>query len=182
MSRNTRRGLLVGAGTVLVAGCSGGDDEEPSGGNQPDEEPDAEADADNDGVPDSEDDYPNDDDLSTTLDEISDTRQIPEDEWYAIEFDISQPSTIQYQFTVREGPEIDVYLFSADEYQSYSDGERARFFGDGSVEEDVGGEAEITVESGEYRLVFDNTDFGSDPPANLDDDVAEVEFEVLAAR
>lgn len=114
MNQTTRRSLLGVTGTALLAGCGGSSDN--SGDQTPDagdeSTPTDRPDRDDDGVPDGEDEFPDDPDLSRVTDEVDDTRQLEEDEWYWYQYEFSSVGEISYDFVVRDGPEIDVYLFS----------------------------------------------------------------------
>lgn len=190
MSRKTRRAVLGAAGVTLLAGCSssGDDSDDPQnnvGGGPADEEetPTPRPDSDGDGVPDAEDDLPNDPDFSVESEIISDERNIPEDEWYYWTYEFDGETELSYQFTVREGPAIDAILTSESEYQHLKDGERFRYATEGSVLDSAGGEATITPPEGTYYIVLDNSNLGEAvPPTNLDDDIASVEIEAYARR
>lgn len=187
MLETERRSFLAGTAAVLLAGCtgSGGSDDSDSnqggggGGSTPTPRPDS----DSDGVPDREDDFPNDSSFSVLVDEVSDTRQIPEDELYQWHYSLTEQSTISYDFVVREGPAIDAILTTEDEYNELIEGNRARYISEGSDLDSTGGGATATVSPGTYYIVFDNTNYGeAKPPTNFDDDLAEVEVDIQVRR
>jgi hypothetical protein len=199
MSEKTRRAVVSATAMGLLGGCVsfqspvGGSNSNDDGGSNDggggggggggdDSTPTPEPDRDGDGVPDIDDEYPDDSALSRTVGEIRDTRRVPEDEWYRWEFEFTQATKVSYEFTVRDGPAIDVLFMEPDEYRYFSDGDRARYLGDLShIDAEAGGASEF-VEAGTYYFVLDNTDWGTAPPTNFDDDVAEIEVELVAAQ
>jgi hypothetical protein len=173
------------AGILGIAGC-GGDGDGDSGGDENNDDlennDDGQPDRDEDGVPDSEDDYPDDPDRSA-----GETNQgridVNEDEWYQWKLSYEEETHIEYEMLVRKGPSIDVVLFSEEEYTHYENDERAQYYSNLSDLDTIDGTASGWVETGDYRLVIDNTNWGEAvPPTNLDDDVAEVEYTITASR
>lgn len=167
-------------------------------------DPNYHSDTDGDRVPDSEDDFPNDpryssdsdgdqipdpeDDLPNDPRYHSQTRKsgtvsIKEDHWRY--WNIEMPSSynrlsVTYEFMVRDGPNIDVYVMSADEFRFFENGDRAKYFTRWSSPDTGLASKEISLrDSGEYVLVADNSDWGSaSPPTNFNDDIADVEYEL----
>ncbi|GAA0193803.1 hypothetical protein [Halobaculum roseum] len=178
---------------MLLAGCLGSEDstndnsnsgasnEAGDSGSDPVDEstPTPRPDRDGDGIPDAEDDFPDDPSYSVLLDETSDTRQIPEDEWYQWNFELNEQAVLSYDFVVRSGPAIDAILTDDTEYDQLQEGNRFRYYSEGSVMDDEGGQVTTTLAPGTYHLVLDNSDAGeAQPPTNFDDDIAEVEIEI----
>lgn len=187
MDRKSRRAVLGTVGAVLLAGCSGSDNPDDSddqnnfggGDSTPTERPDS----DGDGVPDVDDEFPNDPDFSRESELIDDERNIPEDEWYYWTYEFDGETELSYQFTVREGPAIDAILTSESEYEHLKEGERFRYSSEGSVLDAAGGEKTVTPPEGTYYLILDNSNLGEAvPPTNLDDDVVSVEIQAWARR
>ena len=166
--------------SVGIAGCSSNDT-----GNNDFEESEStdETDSDDDGVPDVEDDYPNDSSRSQQLRDISDTRNIQEDEWYYYPLSFSQSGYIEYEFVVRDGPSIDVILIDESEYDSYENGDRFSHYSEVSTLDSVGDSVQSLLSSGNYRLIFDNSSVGSaEPPTDFTNSIAEVEFEIITSQ
>jgi len=189
MPRKTRRAVLAATGVTLLAGCSSSDDtgddsQNNVGGGDTDTEeptPTPQPDSDNDGVPDVEDDLPNDPEFSVEEKQINDNRNIPEDEWIYWEYELDGSTEIEYEFTVRDGPEIDVLLVTEEEYEHLEERERYRYITEGSVLDSGGGGTTVMPSEGNYRLIFDNSSLGeASPPTNMNDDIARVEIEVWA--
>lgn len=188
MSRKTRRAVLAAAGATLLAGCSGaGDDSDGSqnnlggagSGGDEQQTPTPRPDSDGDGVPDGEDDYPNDPDYSAGGELVNDERTIGEDEWYVWEYEFEEEIWLSTEFTVREGPPIDMMWFTESEYSYYEDQERATPVSGGYEMDAAGGANEVTLPAGTYRLVLDNTEWGqAAPPTNFDEDPATVSITV----
>lgn len=178
----SRRTFLKTAPALVagIAGCStNGDsnDDGNDGGSNDVNENTERPDRDNDGVPDIQDDYPNDADRSQQLRSVSDTRNIEEDHWryYTIEF--SQTGTIEYDFIVRDGPAIDVILMDESEYQYFENEERWQYYTELSAMDSTGDNVSGQVSAGTYRLIFDNSNQGeAAPPSNFSNDVVSVEF------
>jgi len=149
MSERSRRWLLGAAGTAVVAlaGCSQNDENSDLGDN---------------------------DEQENQREEIVDSRRsIREDEYYSYQFDLNRQADLEYEFTVRDGPEIDVAVMTAGEFSEYESGNRSR----GQFLSGTGGSDVITLSEGSYYFVLDNTNaLQVDPPANLNDDVADVEY------
>jgi len=180
MAHQTRRAILAAAGTTLVAGCSSGSGD---GGGQNGIGGSGSQDSDGDGVPDSEDDFPNNPEFSEEIKWIDDVRNIPEDEWLAWELDFDGSTELNYEFTVREGPAIDVIMVTQEEYTHLEEGDRYRYIPDGSVLDSTGGSQTVMPPDGMYRLIVDNSSIGeASPPTNFDDDIARVEIEAYARR
>ena len=177
----SRRSLIkytpaIGIG---IAGCSsngGSDDFDTSESNE-------EVDSDNDGVPDTEDDYPNDSSRNEQLRDVSDSRNIQEDEWYYYPLNFTQDGYIEYNFIVRDGPPIDAILIDESEYDSYESGERNLQYTEISSYDSAGDSVESPISSGNYRLIFDNSSRGrAEPPTDFDNNVAEVEFDITTSQ
>lgn len=113
---------------------------------------------------------------TTTREQLTDDRHsVNEDEWYRIAFDLNRQATLEYEFFVRDGPAIDVFVMNDLEYEEYQAGNRFQVF---SSDNGTSGSDSVTLGEGTYRLVIDNTGAGSEsPPTNFDDDVADVEVE-----
>lgn len=112
----------------------------------------------------------------TTREElVNDRRNVPEDEYYQWQFDVNQAATFDFQFTVREGPEVDVFVLPEDEYNSFTSNERFRV---ASRSSGTAGSDTAALNEGTFYLVLDNTNAGwVSPPTNFDDDIADVEIE-----
>ncbi|MDS0258914.1 hypothetical protein NDI56_05850 [Haloarcula sp. S1CR25-12] len=111
--------------------------------------------------------------------EILNTREtVQEDEYQAWNWSADQSTEIRWEFTVRNGPEAELFVMESTEFDEFQAGNR--FY---AVESAAGtsDETTFTVESGDYRFVLDNTNAGDiAPPTNLDDDAAEIELVVEA--
>jgi len=139
-------------------------------------------DQDGDGVPDSEDDFPEDPDLSTLVDENEQTVDVSEDEYKLWPIEISEEGTVGYEAFVRSGPEIDFFLVTEAEAREYESGNNFKYL-DGTRQGVLEAEVRVTLDAGEYYIIADNTGAGeTSPPTNADDDVAEVEMQIAIAR
>jgi len=113
---------------------------------------------------------------------FQDVATIQEDAWKYWELSFERQTEVNYDFVVRSGPPIDAILFSSDEFSHFEDQERARYYESASVLDSQGDRVEATLASGDYVLVLDNSNWGTAPPTNLDDDIAKVEVEFSAVR
>lgn len=188
--RVSRRTLLKTTPVLAVgiAGCSDSGDSGGGGGpnnggsndvNKNTERPDN----DNDGVPDIQDDYPNDPNRSQQLRSVSDTRNLEEDQWRYYTLEFSQTGTIEYDFIVRDGPAIDVILMDESEYQYFGDGERWEYYTELSALDSTGSDITGQISAGAYRLIFDNSNEGeAAPPTNFSNDIISVEFTIETSQ
>ncbi|MHC3379412.1 hypothetical protein [Haloarcula sp. H-GB5] len=180
MERRDYLKTFAGTSSVIAfAGCSSGGQQEQEQEDTPTPRPDR----DGDGVPDSMDAFPDNSNLSRVVASESDTRNIEEDEWWYYTLEFNSAGRLQYDFIVREGPAIDVIVLSESEYSSFKGEERYEYFTDVSALDSTGDEVSGFLESGTYRLIFDNSDAGEAvPPSNFSNDVVEVEFEYQLAE
>ncbi|MFW6017986.1 MAG: hypothetical protein ACOCPX_04130 [Halapricum sp.] len=174
---------LAGASFVL-AGCSGGSDDTTSG--ETTTEPQTETDTPTTtSMPDptptpeptptpTQTEIP----FETVLD---DTRQVNEDQYWATSLEPDQDLEVEMEMVVREGPAVDVFVATAQEFQYYENGERFQVVDDLSFKGSEGGTRSGVLEAGEYALVIDNKDGGwAEPPTNFDDDLARVDLTIRA--
>lgn len=184
----SRRTLLKTAPVLAVgvAGCSDNGDSSAGnngGGSNNENEETEQPDSDNDGVPDIQDDYPNDPNRSQQLRSVSDTRNIEEDHWRYYTLEFSQAGTIEYDFIVRDGPAIDAILIDESEYEYFEEGDRWEYYSELSALDSTGNDVSGQVSAGTYRLIFDNSDQGeATPPANFNNDVASVDFNIETSQ
>lgn len=151
----SRRTFLVSGGavaSVLLAGCSS-DDSSPGGG-------DSQAEGD-------------------SWQEILDSRDsVNEDGYQSWSWETDSSVELRWEFTVRSGPAIEVFMMESTEFDEYQAGNRFYAVNDSSG---TSGSDTFSVEGGNYRFVIDNSNAGEvSPPSNLDDDVAEVELTIEA--
>lgn len=112
----------------------------------------------------------------TQTETITDTtRDVQEDEYVYMDFTLPRQGQLEYDFLVRDGPEIELWVMPSDEFTHLQAGERFQYNGGGSGASDQG---TLTLNSGDYVIVLDNTETGEiSPPTNFDDDIASVEIE-----
>lgn len=178
-----RRELIATVGIVALAGCTGSDPSGSSGdggGGQNEDPPDS----DGDGVPDSEDDFPNDSSYSELLNRGSDSFDLNEDYYQSLRFSPSQTATLAYQVDVQGDVPIDVILTDNANFAYYEDGTEFEYYTGGSDMSTLSADEEVQLSAGtEYYMIFDNTSRGrANPPTNFDNDRVSVSVEyVLAA-
>ena len=147
----TRRGVLALTGGTLVglAGCSGGTSD----------------DSDDSGADDSDNGNSSDDDI---LESLTETWDVPRRGYY--QYSIKPDNEVTFEWSVQNEldswADFDVFLFSRSEFEIYVD----MIEGDSKQPEYIsGGTAEgieqsasrtVTLNSGNYRLVVDNSDYG----------------------
>lgn len=160
MVKQTRRMFLTGAGalSVTLAGCSALNESSDQGGAPAD---------------DGSNDFADPEPTTETL--ADSTERLHEDEYRYYGFTFDGDGSVEYEFTVRSGPEIDVFVTNEEEFDHYENQERFRTY---DMSSSAGGSGSSNLGSGSYYLVIDNTSAGPEsPPANISDDVAEVEIE-----
>lgn len=105
------------------------------------------------------------------------TVRVSEDDYRGWTFSLNYDVRMVVDFTVRSGPEVDIFVMEDDEYSQLRNGNRfhAKSFGG------VSGRQTVRLSSSkEWAFVVDNSSAGSrNPPTNFDDDVAEVEVEAI---
>jgi len=185
-----RRHFITVVGTIItgsIAGCSSDGigstaTQTPTSTSTSTPTPTPRPDQDNDGVPDVEDDFPENPNFSVLVEEQNMTVEINEDEYHTEPIVLEEDATVSYDATLRSGPDVEIFILSADEYEQYRSGNNF-LFEDMVQINGVTASSDVALDSGAYYMVIDNTDSGEiQPPSNLDDDVAEVEFGVLIAR
>lgn len=108
---------------------------------------------------------------------VDDTEVVEEDQYLSYDFDFDSDRTMEYEFIVRDGPNIDVFVAETEEYNHYTQGEAFEYYGD-SLDTSTATET-IDLAAGEYKIVLDNTDYvEAQPPTNFDGDPAEVDITV----
>jgi hypothetical protein len=171
---------------VALAGCtgdggdnSGSSDEGGSSGGS-----DGQQDSDGDGVPDAEDDFPNDSDRSVLLGRESDTIDLNEDYYQTLEFDPSERSVLDYDIEVEEDIRIDVILTDDTNLNYFENGDDWEYYTEGSDLDTVSADEEVALEGGEtYYLIIDHTEEGgAAPPTNFDNDRITVNVEYQLYR
>lgn len=157
-SRRRFLAVLAGTGSAAVAGCLDQlqDDEDETGttgGNNPN---------------------PTSEPEPTRREVVDARRTISEDEYLSWSFELNRTATVSFDYTVRQGPDIDVFVADDREYAEFEAGNRFQVFARSTG---VSGRDSATVSVGTYHLVIDNTNRGwASPPTNFNDDYAEVEI------
>jgi hypothetical protein len=106
---------------------------------------------------------------------VNNREEVAEDEYIRFSFDLNREATLDYEFVVRNGPDIEIFIMDDAEFDEFQAGNRFQVYSDsgGASGSDI-----VTLQEDSYRLVVDNTSAGSiEPPTNFDDDVAEVEVD-----
>lgn len=113
---------------------------------------------------------------SGSREQVVDNRaEINEDEYKYWSFSLDESATVEYEFTVRNGPDMDVFVLKESEFREFEAGNRFR----GHASSGTGGSNSVNLNAGDYKFVVDNTNAGNvSPPTNFDDDVAEIEVDV----
>ena len=110
----------------------------------------------------------------------NETLRVHEDEYQRYTWSLTRSATLSYEFTVREGPSLDVILTSESEFENYKSGDRFQINSEGSSMDSVGDRKQVTLDprsNGGWVLIVDNSDAGAaEPPSDLQDNVAVVEI------
>lgn len=112
----------------------------------------------------------------STREEVMDTRTtISEDGYHYWGYELNRQAELSFSYTVRSGPEIDVFVVSESELSEYEDNNRFRSY---LSSDGISGSESGVLSSGRYYIIVDNTNAGSvSPPTNLNDDEVDVEIE-----
>lgn len=176
----TRRNTIALVAGVALAGCASSGGGGGSGGGTPTDRPDS----DGDGVPDAEDDFPDDSRRSVLLGEDSETVELNEDYYQAFEFDPSQPAVLDYEAEVRGDVRIDLILTDETNFGYFEDGSEWEYYAEGSDFDTLSAEESMNLGSDRtYYLIVDNTsEGGAEPPTNFDNDRVTVDVEYQLYR
>lgn len=154
-----RRELLATTGLVALSGCTNN-----VLGSTPTTTTEPPPDRDNDDVPDSEDDYPNEYIRAHRVKHIEDTVTLAADDFTSYRFKISgELAILKYIVSVPSGTGIDVFVMKRDSYLKYNDGKETSYLTPYSMLNIDDGVMEgKPIDKGRYRLVIDNTNYGTD--------------------
>lgn len=112
---------------------------------------------------------------------ISDTVTVHQNGFKVWDWSPTESVPIEYNLTVRNGPNIDYVAFEKSEFEHYEDRVRARYISAASDMNTARSHGTAKLPSGQYYFVIDNTSWGDAAPhINEDDNAAEVEYELLA--
>lgn len=121
-----------------------------------------------------------DDRESTHKQVLNEREEIAEGEYEYFSFSIYRQTNFKYDFTVRSGPEIDVFLVNDQEFDEFEDGDQFKNY---SSKHGGSGSDSVTLAEESYRFVLDNTSAGKvTPSTNLHDNIAEVEVKAWVER
>lgn len=101
------------------------------------------------------------------------TFRVAEDDHRGTRFTLNYDVRLELEFTVRSGPEVEIFVMEDDEYSQFRNDNR--FYAE--QYSGVNGRGSVNLSSAkDWAFVVDNSNAGSvSPPTNFDDDVAEVE-------
>ena len=105
---------------------------------------------------------------------VDETVTVDEDRNKSWPLEFDGDNTVSYDFIVRNGPAVDVFIVEESEYSAYTSNERFEYLeGD---PDSSNGDGSIDLNAGDYRFVIDNSDLvRASPPTNGVDDPAEVD-------
>lgn len=113
--------------------------------------------------------------LGSSREKIIDSEEpVAKDKSVIFTFALGREATLEYEFTVNQGPPIEIFVLDSKQFESFQAGNH---FDPLSHETGPGGSDTIELQEGSYRLVIDNSMKGDlEPPENSDNDSAEVEI------
>ena len=124
------------------------------------------------------------DTISPERELFDDTIFIDEDGHMKLEWTIDSVATIRITLEVLDGPNIDLYTMSNNNYKDYEECNEFNYYTQLSDEDTSNTNIEVNVEPGTYVTVIDNTDCGeASPPDQLpfdDNDRARVQYRITA--
>ena len=110
---------------------------------------------------------------------------VPEDQYYALKFQLTRVADVLIELDVQHGPAIDAWVMTSEQFHRFRVGVRSRRMSRVSFVEGMScaGVRQKTMEgellTGKYILVIDNTNFGSTrPPSKMRNDRATVRMKV----
>lgn len=164
----SRRGV-VAAGLVALGGCTSLGGSTPTATDRPD--------SDRDGVPDAEDDYPDNQFAAKRLKRVSETVNLAPGEFEAYQFDAPDgEALVMYDILVKNEGGVDALVMESDAFLSYKRDEEYRYVDSASVLNVGSAEIEKGVNEGRYVFVLDHTKDFTRPYANELE--VDLEFEV----
>lgn len=87
--------------------------------------------------------------------------------------------SLEGSVSVDMGPNIDFIIMESTYFERYRDGDSYQYITAGSEMNTAGANIDAAIGSGNLYLVIDNTAAGdAEPPTNLDDDVATVDYDL----
>jgi len=172
-----RRAFLTTTGLAVtaIAGCTdlgrgdGGGDGDGGGYGDGGEDQDTRPDQDNDGVPDSQDDYPDDSDYSVLLQQNSTSVDINEDYYQYFSFSPSRSANLSYIAEVQGDISIDAILVDGTNFTYYEDRTEWEYYVRGTDMDTTYADVDMDIGTDrEYYLILDNTSRGgAAPPFDL---------------
>jgi hypothetical protein len=118
---------------------------------------------------------------------FDDNTFINEDEHIKLTWTIDRTSVIRINLELQEGPNIDLYTMTEVNYQHYKDCEDFVYLSQLSDPNTSNANIEVTVDSGTYVTVLDNTDCGDAQPPDQgglitqdENDRARVDYTITA--
>lgn len=147
---------MAGTGAVLLAGCTGGDGGDGGssdlGGGGP-----------------------------TPIELHNDRDTTNEDQYRHYPVSILEDATVRLDCFVRDGPAVDFFFTSEDEFSEYEAGNRFQYNQELSAFEATSLTDSEDLASDDYVFVVDNTDrLEAQPPSNFDEDPVDVEVTITA--
>lgn len=129
------------------------------------------SDTDGDGVPDDEDDFPDDAQRSAVLSRFSERDELNEDYYQFFEFSFPETTGLEYTVEVEGDVHLDVIVTDQTNFRYYKDGTEWEYMSGLSDLETTYATEGGWLEAGEWVLIIDNTDAGgAAPPMNLEND------------
>jgi hypothetical protein len=109
---------------------------------------------------------------------VSGSTNISEDEY--VSWNVTGDAmTLEGSVTVDMGPNIDFIVMESTYYERYQDGDSYQYITAGSEMDTAGTNIDAGIGSEMVYIVIDNTNAGeASPPANLDDDVVTVDYDL----
>lgn len=107
---------------------------------------------------------------------LAETATVAPGSYETIEFSLDQEAYLTLSATLtdrtveikHDGPAVDVVVMTPEHYDDFQRGESFRYVGGISMPDVVSGEVSSSLDSGDYRLVVDNSARGVGEPGNSD--------------
>ena len=109
--------------------------------------------------------------------ELSESVFVNEDDWVGYTFDCYDSCVVDVSVDVDYGPEIDVYVMNSMNYDNFKECDSFYYYEDVSRSGTYGFSGSTSLDSGDYVIVFDNSDCGdTSPPTNGVNDEAGITY------
>jgi len=125
-------------------------------------------DSDGDGIADPVDDFPNNSEYTRKHAEDEGAKYLTPGEYWFWKWSQTTEETLEWSVAVTEGSAINVVVIDENQFSAFENGDEYEYYVYGSDLETMGATKEITLDSGDYRLILSNWNVDEDTSAQVD--------------